>query len=294
MPTQQQAQAVDWVRVTVRVTPEAAEAVGEVLRRAGCAGWESAGEDAAIGYLPADAQVGERIAGIWEEARSLDRYGLDPGPAEALVEVIQERPWEEVWKSYFRPMRVGRVVVCPMWESVDLGAGEVLVRLDPGMAFGSGAHATTRLCLAALAEELPAGGRVLDVGTGSGILAIAAARLGASRVLALDTDPDVLPIARENAALNEVGAVVEVRDGDITAAGEAGWDVIVANIAPEPVMQAAPTAFAILAPGGALVGGGIPASRAREVREAVSAAGLPVERVSQEEEWVAVIARRPA
>lgn len=283
----------NWMRVTLRITPHAADAAGELLRRAGAAGWESPAADTVVGYLPADHRADERVAALREQVRALAAFGLDPGPGEVVVEVIQERPWEELWKSYFRPTRLGRVVVSPTWEQTELAPGEVLVTLDPGMAFGSGAHATTRLCLLALQEELPAGGRVLDVGTGSGILAIAAARLGASHILALDNDDDVLPIARENAALNGVADRVQIRAGEIDAAPPAErWDVILANIAPDPVMTIASQARDRLVPGGVFIGAGIPATRGQEVGEALGAAGFHVERTPREAEWVAVVARR--
>ncbi len=282
---------MDWMRISVQVTPEAAEAAGEILRQAGCAGWEDLGPGLVVGYLPADMQTGERIADIWHSVRALAGYGLEIGTGEVHAEMIAARPWEEAWKAYFRPTRVGRVVICPTWEQVELGPDEVLVSLDPGMAFGSGAHATTRLCLQALADALPARGRVLDVGTGSGILAVAAARLGASRVLAVDNDPDVLPVATDNAALNQVADLIEVREGDIAAVSEGNWDVIVANIAPDPVRQAAPAARRLLAAAGVFIGGGIPATRAQEVQDALASAGLTVQRVLEEDEWVAVAAK---
>ncbi|MBI3945811.1 MAG: 50S ribosomal protein L11 methyltransferase [Armatimonadetes bacterium] len=283
----------EWLRVTIDVTPQAVEAAGEILRVAGCAGWESPSPGTVAGYLPADDRGGERVAAIRKRVARLREHGLDPGPARVTAERIAERPWAEAWKSYFRPMWVGCVVICPTWESVVPGPGEALVRLDPGMAFGSGAHATTRLCLRALQEAMDARPRtrVLDVGTGSGILAISAARLGAARVLAVDTDPDVIPIAAANAALNDVSGAVEVREGDIAAAGGETFDVIVANIAPGPVIGIAPQSRALLAPGGAFIGGGIPASRAEEVRQGLTASGLTVERTLQEQDWVAVVAR---
>lgn len=280
-----------WLRVTIRVSAEAAEAAGEILRDAGASGWETRGADTVVGYLPGTVDPGQQVAALRVRVRALADAGLDPGPAEVHSETIAEEPWAEVWKSYFRPTRVGRVLLTPTWEDARPGPGEVLVRLDPGMAFGSGAHATTRLCLLALQQEMPAGGRVLDIGTGSGILAIAAARLGASRVLAIDNDPDVIPIARANVELNGVSDIVTVCEGDVGVVSEAGWHAVIANIAPDPVADAAPRVRALLSAGGAYIGGGIPASRSGEVQHALAATGFRVEWVLCEEEWVAIVAR---
>ncbi|NLC57185.1 MAG: 50S ribosomal protein L11 methyltransferase [Armatimonadetes bacterium] len=282
----------EWLQVIVRVTPEAVEAAGELLRQAGASGWESRGAETLVGYIPAGSGADARVAALQARVRALKEAGLDPGPAEVRTVVVTEQPWAEVWKAYFRPTRVGRVLLSPTWEQARPTPGEVLVRLDPGMAFGSGAHATTRLCLLALQEELRPGGRVLDVGTGSGILAIAAACLGASRALAVDNDPEVLPIARANAAQNGVADAITFIEGEIAAVTEGGWDVIVANIAPGPVMQAAAPARRLLASSGAFIGAGIPAARADEVRASLTESGLGVERTLQEAEWVAIVARK--
>jgi ribosomal protein L11 methyltransferase len=281
----------EWIRVSIQVTPAAVEAAGELLRAAGCSGWENPAPDTVAGYFPADGRAEERIAALQEQVRALDQYGLDPGPALVTAQAVPARAWEEVWKEYFRPARIGRVIVAPTSEKVTLGEGEVVVRIDPGMAFGSGAHATTRLCLLALQQELRAGGRVLDLGTGSGILAIAASLLGASHVLAVDNDPEVVPIAQENAELNGKAAEITICEGDITTVEESGWDLVLANIAPGPVLQAAPRVAGMLAEGGAYVGAGIPAERADEVEAGLTSAGFRVERVLREAEWVAIVAR---
>lgn len=282
-----------WLRITVIVSPQAEEAAGEILRTAGCVGWQSAGPGTLVGYLPANERSHVRLETVREQVAALQRCGLDPGPAEVTAECIEEQPWAQVWRSYFRPLRVGRVLVCPTWERMVLGADEVGVRLDPGMAFGSGAHATTRLCLWALQETLAArpGARVLDVGTGSGILAIAAARLGAVWVLALDTDPDVIPIAAKNVALNGVGDKVEVREGNVSAAGAETFDVVVANIAPDPIMEMALQIRTLLRPGGVFIGGGIPVERTKEVGATLEAKGFQVMHTLEEEGWSAVLAQ---
>lgn len=200
---------------------------------------------------------------------------------------VPDREWEEAWKRGFTRLRAGRrIVVCPSWEPDRAAPGEVVITLDPGRAFGTGQHATTRLCLAALEREydrLAAAGRpageMLDVGTGSGILAIAAALLGAAPVRGIDLDAATVPVALENARVN--GVRVAVRAGSL--GGEWPWPrpprapVVAANLTPAALVALAAPLAAALAPGGALVVSGFTAAREREVVRALVAHGLEVE-----------------
>jgi ribosomal protein L11 methyltransferase len=210
----------------------------------------------------------------------------------ALGEVPDE-DWGEGWKKDFRPLDVGRVRVRPSWIDAPPPPGMVEVVLDPGMAFGTGSHPTTALCLAALSDLLAArpGASVLDVGTGSGLLAIAARKLGAARVAANDDDPVAVEVARENAARN--GAAVELT-GAPPAAIPGTFDVVVANILANVLVALAPELAAKLAPGGVLLLSGILAPQEEEVRRAHVAAGLvPLPGGDRREgEWSLVALRR--
>ena len=237
---------------------------------------------------------------------------------------VDEAGWADAWKRHFRPLRVGRLLVRPSWEEAAGAApGTVVITLDPGRAFGTGQHATTRLCLEAIERLVRDGDTVLDVGTGSAILAIAAARLGATTVHALDTDPEALAAARENVVRNSPGDGgaaledrIEVRAGSLggaspPAAGwrappEGGYDLVVANISSAVVLELLPAAAAALVPGGHLVVSGFLREAAPRLEAAAHAAGLGEVAVTHElpaagevavdadGEWSALIARAPA
>ena len=209
---------------------------------------------------------------------------------------VREADWAEEWKLFYHPLRVGRLLVQPSWdETADVRPGDLVVTLDPGRAFGTGQHGTTRLALAALERLVRPGDAVLDVGTGSGILALAAARLGASRVDALDSDPIAVVITRENAARNGLADRIEAHEGSLGAAwpwaGEprGGYDCVVMNISLEAVMALLPDAAAALRSGGVLVAGGFLSEAVEEVEAAARAAGLHDVVSELDGEWGAVI-----
>ncbi|WP_035107099.1 50S ribosomal protein L11 methyltransferase [Desulfovirgula thermocuniculi] len=241
------------------------------------------------GYFPAGEGVGARLA---ELKRRLDSF-LGGAPYQLLVREVEEEDWAGAWKAYYRPLAVGkRLVVKPSWEKYRPLPGQVVVELDPGMAFGCGTHPTTRLSLAVLEGLLRGGETVVDVGTGSGILAIAAALLGARRVLAVDNDPVAVAVARENVERNRVQDVVEVREGDLLAGIAGPLDVVVANITAGAVVRLAPAAAGVLRPGGFFLASGIIREREEEVRRALE--GLPLSLAGSRllNSWVTLIARR--
>ena len=221
---------------------------------------------------------------------------------------LTEADWAEAWKANYGVFRIGRrLVVKPTWHDYDSQPNDLIIALDPGMAFGSGLHPTTRLCLESLENYVCPQATVLDVGTGSGILAIAAARLGASHVLALDTDPLAVRVARENVALNEVGPVVRVEEGSVQIATDRspvgnrksqipnldspGWDLVVANILAETIIELAPALASSLVPEGVLVTSGIIGDRAKAVLTSLSENGLRLIERRDAGEWLALIAQ---
>jgi ribosomal protein L11 methyltransferase len=216
-----------------------------------------------------------------------------PGPE---IRFLAETDWAEAWKTSYQVLHVGRrLVIKPTWRGYTPQPGEVIIEIDPGLAFGSGLHPTTRLCLEALESYVRPGEAVLDVGTGSGILAIAAARLGASHVLALDTDPLAIQVAGENVHLNQVTSTVQVRPGSIPvpASQLPGAGLIVANILAETIVELSPALAANLLPGGLLIASGIIAERADRVAASLAEHGLSPVEERRDGDWVALIARRP-
>jgi ribosomal protein L11 methyltransferase len=239
-------------------------------------------------YLRA-SDGGGTAAGV---AAALSAAGIQPRISERTV---AEADWAEAWKEHFHIERFGRrVVVVPSWREYVERAGDAVVRLDPGMAFGTGQHETTRMCLEALDGAVACGARVVDVGCGSGILSIAAAKLGAADVIALDIDADAVRVTRDNARANGVGAVVAARQGTLTATREiAGRDIVVVNIIAAVIIEMAEPLVASLRAGGRLIASGVIAERERAVSAALERAGARIERVRAMGEWHCIEALCP-
>jgi len=238
------------------------------------------------GYFCCDASLPDRLASL---TRSLATFSVQWQTRE-----VKEQDWATAWQEYYKPVRVGKnMVVKPSWEDYVARVGETVIELDPGMAFGCGTHATTAMCLALLEDLAPGSEVVYDVGTGSGILSVAAALLGAQQVTAVDIDELAVRTARENAALNGVSDRVVVAQGyllDTLTGGLA--DLIVANIIADVIIQLARDAAAALKPDGRLIASGIIAERAEEVRQAIGNAGLVFEKELNEGEWVAMVYKK--
>ena len=212
---------------------------------------------------------------------------------------VAEEDWAEAWKEYFHVERFGeRIVVVPSWRQFDAQRREVVLTLDPGMAFGTGQHETTRMCLEALERRVEPGLRVLDVGCGSGILSIAAAKLGAREVVAVDIDPNCVRVTDDNARANGVEQIVHAAAGSLgeewpfDEPASAQYAIVVANIIARVIVALAPAIVAALAPGGRLIASGIIAAREDEVVAALSSAGMRVESSRTMGEWRCIEALR--
>jgi ribosomal protein L11 methyltransferase len=209
---------------------------------------------------------------------------------------LRESEWATAWKDYFFVHRAApRTVIVPSWRQDDYEPreGDVVLLLDPGMAFGTGLHPTTRLCLGLLEELVPQGGRVLDVGAGSGILAIAAAKLGASVVQAIELDPLAARVAQENVVRNGMDAVVSVEAGTL-GEGSHRFDLAVANISLRVLLELRQGLARALGGGGHAVLSGVLAERADELLVVLAADGWEYERMVQEQDWVALVVRAPS
>lgn len=203
--------------------------------------------------------------------------------------IEEDRDWQAEWKATIRPVRAGRVVVVPSWLADDHAAApdDVVIVLDPGRAFGSGHHATTCLCLELLQDVGASGWRVLDVGTGTGVLAIAAAKLGADAVVAVDTDPDAIDVASENIGRNDV--TVELRHGSLEGT-EGRFDVVLANLTSETLVTLAPELAGVVTQGGALIASGIADERAGSTVATLADHGLPLVGRRSRDGWTAIVA----
>lgn len=312
-----------WLELSVAADHEAVEAVSEILARAAPGGtsvepaFELVEEGLAArvdfarpamvrAHLPIldVAAIRAAVTRVDRELGHLQAFGMRPiGDLGAAV--VLEADWANAWKAHFPVLRIGRrIVIRPTWRRHRRQPGDVVLALDPGMAFGTGLHPTTRLCLAALESiadrgVLGTGGMgggpasVLDVGSGSGILSIAAAKLGAASVVAVDVDPIAVEASAANARRNRLARVVRARAGSAPS-GEGLFDVVLANLIASLLITLADGLVADLRPGGTLIASGIFLTREGAVVEAFAARGLVVTNRWAEGDWVALELRRPA
>ncbi|HIX66328.1 MAG TPA: 50S ribosomal protein L11 methyltransferase [Candidatus Anaerotruncus excrementipullorum] len=238
-------------------------------------------------YIPAQENPLEAISFL--RAR-LDAAGI----AHAIRwEKVEEEDWATAWKQFYHPTHIGsRLVVCPSWEPYAPQPQEVVLTLDPGMAFGTGTHETTRLCLELLEQVVTPGTSLLDVGTGSGILAVAALLLGARSAVGVDIDEVAVRVATENAQQNGVAGRAAFLAGDLTQKVEGTYQVVTANIVADVILRLLPDLGRFLQPGGDFIASGIIDTREQELVEAVAAAGYRIVEVRRLGGWVAIHARR--
>ena len=276
-----------WAEIIIDAGPEATDAVGVALYAAGCGGFEvreGAQPPAVVGYLPVDDRLEDRLGSLKDALAALPGHGVTGAGTDLTLHYVEEADWANAWKAFYKPFRVGRrLVVTPPWEHPDLAPDDIPLVIDPGMAFGTGSHPTTQLCLVALEDYIKPGASVADIGTGSGILAIAAAKLGASPVAANDNDPLAVKIARENAVAN--GVSVEVTD----ALPIGRYDAVVANILADVIIGMSAELNALIAPGGTLVASGIIDTREADVQKALEDVGLAHVETRRQTEWVALV-----
>jgi ribosomal protein L11 methyltransferase len=277
-----------WFTLDVTLTARAREAVEYALMEAGALGTEVADERgefcAVTGYFDSPPET-ERVRAALLEALRI--YGLASSDVRELkTREVEGRDWLAEWKKSWRPTEVGRFVVAPPWSEVEETADRIVIRVEPGMAFGTGTHETTRLCLAAIEKHFR-GGSFLDVGTGTGILAIAAAKLSAAaRVEACDTDPLAVEVAEENARRNGVGGRISFRVGTVDGA-TASADVVCANLTADVILPLLPALTGATC--GRLVLSGILSTQTDAVRARLRELGITDCEVTQEGEWVSIV-----
>ena len=306
---------MDWCEVVVHTTTQGAELVSDALMDAGATGteivdradvpdprkpgayWELY-DPKLIDDMPQDVLVkawferGEGLQGALAQARSrLWALQQESGLGALALETreVADQDWAENWKKTYKPLRVGRrLVIKPTWEPYAAQAGDLVVEMDPGMAFGTGTHETTAMCLSLLEKHLTPGMRVMDVGTGSGILAIAAALLGAGEVLAIDIDPDAVRVAAENIQRNGVEGIVRAVQGDLLRGESLPCELATANIVADAVCMLLTPLKQRLVPGGKLICSGIIRHREDDVLRAAAQAGYALVQREAMGEWVAL------
>ena len=311
-----------WTQITILTTTEASELVSQLLLDAGSAGtmiedkhdvaanqrpegrWDIIDEAIArrmsddvkvSGWFEADEKLTDRLAFIQSELRRLRGLdlGMDPGKLELQTASLEDEDWAETWKKAYRPFRLGaHIVVKPGWTEYSPEPGDHIIDIDPGMAFGTGTHETTGMCVELVEKYVKPGMRVIDIGTGTGILAIAAAHMGARPVLATDLDATAVKVAAENVAKNGFAGVIETRCGDLLDVVRESGDVVIANIIADVIcMLAAPVRQRIV-DGGIFICSGIAQDRKAEVLRALADADYAVLDVLDRGEWCAIASRK--
>jgi ribosomal protein L11 methyltransferase len=300
-----------WMKLELSVPDELVEGISNFMIEIGAQGvyeetlepWvandlpELVGNDVLFAYLPFDLHLENRIAKLQGYIECLaDLFPTLP-KVTCKQETIEDPDWGEQWKKYFKPLRVGReIVIKPTWERYAPEGADIVIEMDPGMAFGTGQHASTRMCLEAL-EDVIAKDRgikaweVLDVGTGTGILGIACAKLGAAKVVCLDNDKKAVGIARENIQMNDVADQVKASSRDVTTL-EGSFDLIVANLTEKILTKLRPTLVALLRPRGYLIISGIVIENRAMIEESFLADPLVLHRSLTEKEWICYVLKK--
>lgn len=311
----------EWNEIRIVVPLEAIEAVTGILygmnvkgisledptdlltREAGPLSWDFAdinlfpeGEKAAVltAYFPDTENMEEHMSFLRERIVGLKEFGINSEPFRVEGKKVFEEDWANSWKKYYKPIRIGsRIVIKPTWEDYNAAPEDLVVEMDPGMAFGTGTHETTKLCIEILQDYVKGGETVFDVGTGSGILAITAAKLGAKEVLAIDLDPVAVDSANINVRLNQMNQVT-VKEGNLLDETGDKADVVIANIIADVIIFLAKDLDRVLKPGGLFIGSGIIHLREQDVLDQLNASGFEVLEVRNENDWRAVVARLKA
>ena len=218
--------------------------------------------------------------------------GADLGKLTVTTSVEDDSCWKDNWKEYFKPAKVGKtIVVKPTWEEYEAKDGEKIIEIDPGMAFGTGTHETTSLCIRLMEDYVKPDMKILDVGCGSGILSIAGALLGASEVLGVEIDPVAVEIAQENIELNHIGDVARAQYGDLTKGIDFKADVIVANLMADLVMMLSADVAKHLLPGGIYISSGILTEKEVPVADTMRSLGFKIMEVKEDGMWCAIVAK---
>lgn len=310
-----------WSELSILTTNEAVEPVSNILHEAGASGVviedsedltkereDLFGEIYSLdpddfpkegvmvkAYLPVTSFLGETVEAVKLAITNLVTFDINIGSNIVTISEVNEEDWATAWKKYYHPVKISeRFTIVPTWEIYEpVSSDELIIELDPGMAFGTGTHPTTVMSLQALEKTVKAGDRVIDVGTGSGVLAIGAALLKAKEVHALDLDEVAVRSAALNVELNGVQDRITVVQGNLLDSIEKPGDVVVANILAEIIMKFTDDAFQVVKPGGYYITSGIIGAKKNDVKESLEAAGFVISDVMMMEDWVTIISKKP-
>jgi ribosomal protein L11 methyltransferase len=302
-----------WLKIEIAASAELMDALGNFLTETGAQGVfqetlepqyaedfpQSPTGETIKAYFPQDARSEKRIAAIQKYLQSLSEIFSDLPVPVFKTEIISDPDWGEQWKKYFKPLRVSNnIVVKPTWERYAPSSRDIVIEIDPGMAFGTGQHASTRMCIEALEDVIMKdrsvqNWKVLDVGCGTGILGITAAKLGAEDVICLDIDKKATEIAGENAAINLVSDRLRIVSKDAATINEPR-NLIMANLTSKLLLKLRPQLTHLLEPEGYMIISGIIEQDAREIEENFSAAPLIQIKMIKEKEWVCYVLRKKA
>jgi len=310
-----------WSEISIHTTNEAVEPISNILHEAGASGVviedpaeltkeredqfgeiyqlnpDDYPEEGTIikAYFPLNSFLGETVEAIKDSINNLILYNIDIGLNEITISEVNEEDWANAWKKYYHPVKISeKFTIVPTWEDYKpYSSDELIIELDPGMAFGTGTHPTTVMSIQALERTVKKGDTVIDVGTGSGVLSIAAGMLGAGKVTALDLDEVAVKSARLNAKINKVSDIVTVAQNNLLdGVEENSADIVVANILAEVILRFTNDAARVVKPGGFFIGSGIIQPKKELVKEALIKAGFDIEETIAMEDWIAIIAKR--
>ncbi|WP_141431476.1 50S ribosomal protein L11 methyltransferase [Bacillus sp. 03113] len=309
-----------WSEISIHTTNEAIEPISNILYEAGASGIviedpfdlvkeredqfgeiyqlnpDDYPEEGVIikAYLPVNSFLGETVEEIKEAINNLIIYNIDIGLNKVSISEVNEEEWATAWKKYYNPVKISeKFTIVPTWEDyTPVNSDELIIELDPGMAFGTGTHPTTVMCIQAIERTVQKGDVVIDVGTGSGVLSIAAAMVGASKVYALDLDEVAVTAARLNVKLNKVHDRVLVSQNNLLDGIEEQPNIIVANILAEVIIRFTEDVYRVLNSGGTFIASGIILQKKQQVKDALIQAGFEIEETMQMEDWIAIIAKK--
>ncbi|AVQ99416.1 ribosomal protein L11 methyltransferase [Oceanobacillus iheyensis] len=245
-------------------------------------------------YLPVNSFFGETVEEIKQAINELMLYDIDLGKNQISLSEVNEEEWATAWKKYYKPVKISkRITITPTWEEYEpVTSDEIIIELDPGMAFGTGTHPTTVLSIQALEQFLAVGDDVIDVGSGSGVLSIAAALLGAEKVDAFDLDDVAVTSTRLNAKLNKLGEKIHTKQNNLLDHVNDQADVIVSNILAEIIVRFVDDAWRNLKSGGYFITSGIIQNKKQLVKDKLEEQGFTIFQVNELEDWVSIVARK--